>query len=112
MSPFHLVPLDRPDVPPRAISARLRGQLAYFTSATDVPQGPAPVPDAYTFDAEDIARWLDEGVFHLVSPLDSANQTEVELTEEQESFLLWLQEFGVRHARLVSGPEAAARDRA
>ncbi len=46
-------------------------------------------------------RWLDEGVFYLVSPLDSANATEVELTEEQESFLTWLQKNNVQHVRLL-----------
>ena len=30
------------------------------------------------------------GVFYLVSPLDTANMTEVEITEEQESLLGWL----------------------
>ena len=40
---------------------------------------------------EEVTKWLDDGVFYLVSPLDSANTTEVELTEEQEEFLNWLQ---------------------
>jgi hypothetical protein len=68
------------------------------------PVGAAGVPplgeDEFWFAAGDVARWLEEGVFHLVSPLDTANKTEVELTEEQESLLGWLQANGVQHVRL------------
>ena len=38
-------------------------------------------------------------MFYLVSPLDSANATEVELTEEQEALLAWLQKNDVQHVR-------------
>lgn len=100
MAKLELKPIDRPEVSPREISPRLRGQLVYFASAA----GAAGVPDLkegeYYFDEGDVARWLDEGVFHLVSPLDTANMTEVELTEEQEALLGWLQANGVRHVRL------------
>jgi hypothetical protein len=54
----------------------------------------------YWFDPREVAAWLDEGVFYLVSPLDTANQTEVELTEEQEDFLDWLKGTGVTHVRI------------
>src|SRR5262245_9210437 len=95
-----LVPLDRTEMAPRAISPRLRAQLVYFMT----PAGAAGVPrlaeNEYWFAAEEVARWVDEGVFYLVSPLDTANMTEVELTEEQESFLQWLQESGVQHVRV------------
>ena len=48
----------------------------------------------------DMAKWVDEGVFYLVSPLDTDNMTEVELTEEQEIFLAWLHSGKVRHVRI------------
>ena len=54
----------------------------------------------YWFAPEEVAKWLDDGVFYLVSPLDTANQTEVELTEEQEDFLKWLQAQCVRRVRI------------
>ena len=78
--------------------ARLRTQLSYFTSPGD---GPDLGPDEFWFVPEEVTKWLDDGVFYLVSPLDSANTTEVELTEEQEEFLNWLQKKGVRHVRVV-----------
>ncbi len=55
----------------------------------------------YWFRTEEVNRWVDEGVFYLVSPLDTANQTEVEISEEQETFLLWLRDQGVRHVRVT-----------
>ncbi len=101
MSQPALVPLDRPDVSPRPISPRLRTQLVYFTS----PSGTSGVPhlkeDEYWFAAQEVATWLDDGVFHLVSPLDTANMTEVELTEEQEALLNWLKAQRVQHVRVV-----------
>jgi hypothetical protein len=62
---------------------------------------PALGENEYWFAAEDVARWIDEGVFYLVSPLDTANMTEVELTEEQEAMLQWLRQNGVQHVRVL-----------
>ena len=101
MARLELSALDRPEVKPRAISPRLRSQLVYFTSGT----GEAGVPELgegeYYFAEADVTRWLDDGVFHLVSPLDTANMTEVELTEEQEDLLGWLQANQVRHVKVI-----------
>ncbi len=100
MSTIQAVPLDRPGVPPRGISPRLRTQLTYFMSPLGSPGVPTLGEHEYWFSRDDVARWVDEGVFYLVSPLDTANQTEVELSEEQESFLPWLLDHGVQHARV------------
>ncbi len=54
----------------------------------------------YWFASVAVEKWLDEGVFYLVSPLDTANMTEVEITEEQESLLGWLNSEKVQHVRL------------
>ena len=50
---------------------------------------------------QEVAKWLDDGVFYLVSPLDTANMTEVELTEEQETMLTWLDRNQIQHVRVV-----------
>jgi hypothetical protein len=101
MSQPRLLPVDRPDVSPLTISERLRGQLVYFMT----PPGSAGMPplaeNEFWLARDEVARWLDEGVFYLVSPLDSANATEVELTEEQEALMLWLNKHGIQHFRLV-----------
>ena len=46
-----------------------------------------------------MTHWLMEGVFLLVSPLDTDNMTEVELSEEQETLLNWLDRHKVEHVR-------------
>src|SRR5438270_6412073 len=99
MSQPRLLPVDRPDVSALPISPRLRGQLVYFMT----PPGSEGVPhleeNEYWIARDDVVKWLDEGVFYLVSPLDSANATEVELTEEQEALLTWLDKHGLQHVR-------------
>lgn len=90
-----LVPIDRSEVPPLEISPRLRTQLVYFATADD-----ARSPDDFVFDPEEVDRVLDEGVVYLVSPLDTANMTEVEISEEQEVLLQWLQKHRVGHVRV------------
>jgi hypothetical protein len=102
MSAIRLLPIDRDDVAPLAITERLRGQLVYFMTPPGAPGIPALNEDEFWFDPTEVDRWLDEGIFYLVSPLDSANATEVELTEEQEVLLGWLKKNGVRHVRLVT----------
>jgi hypothetical protein len=62
---------------------------------------PALGEGEFWFDKDEIATWVDEGVFYVISPLDTANQTEVELTEEQEVLLNWLHRNQVEHVRVA-----------
>lgn len=96
-----LQPVDRPEIPPRTISARLRSQLVYFASSPEGSGGPTLGENEYFLPAEEVEKVLDEGVIYLVSPLDTANKTEVEIEEEQEALLLWLKTNGVQHVRVV-----------
>ncbi len=96
-----LQPLDHPEVAPLPISARLRGQLVYFVAAANEPSVPPLGENEYFFHQAEIAKWLDEGVFYLVSPLDTANMTEVEITEEQEALFEWLKKMKVQHLRVI-----------
>ena len=96
-----VIALGLEGVAPREITSRLRSQFNYFAIPSGSPGVPALGEAEYWFDAADVERWLDDGVFHLVSPLDTANMTEVELTEEQEDFLNWLKGKGVQHIRVV-----------
>ncbi len=100
MSQCSLVPLDHPQVAPLAISPRMRGQLVYFTAATGGAGMPALGENEYWFARDEVRKWVEEGVFYLVSPLDSANMTEVELTEEQEALLSWLDKNQIAHVRV------------
>jgi hypothetical protein len=101
MSQPMLVAVDRPLVKPLPISPRLRTQLVYFMT----PPGSAGVAslgeNEFWIARDDVTKWLSEGVFYLVSPLDSANKTEVELSDEQEGLLDWLTKNGVEHVRVI-----------
>jgi hypothetical protein len=101
MAGLSLVAVGRPDVPPLSITERLRSQLVYFMSAEGGPGIPSLGEREYWIAQDEVAKWLDDGVFYLISPLDSANQTEVELSAEQEDMLQWLQKHRVPHVRVV-----------
>ncbi len=100
MSHWKLTAVDHPEVPSLPISDRLRSQLVYFMTPPDTPGVPPLKEDEYWIARGDVTRWLMEGVFLLVSPLDTENMTEVELSEEQEALLNWLDQHKVEHVRV------------
>jgi hypothetical protein len=65
------------------------------------PGVPPLAENEYWFAHGEVSKWLQEGVFYLVSPLDSAHRTEVELTEEHEALLSWLDKNRIEHVRVV-----------
>ncbi len=100
MARIHLIALDRPELAPLPMSERLRSQLVYFQAGPNAPGIPGLGEGEYWFDRDEVAKWLDDGVIYLVSPLDTENATEVELSEEQEDLLTWLAKHDVRHAKV------------
>ncbi len=101
MSQLKLIAVDHPEVQALAISARLRSQLVYFMTPADTPGLPVLGESEYWLSQTDVTRWLSEGVLMLVSPLDTENMTEVELSDEQETLLGWLDRHQVQHVRVV-----------
>ncbi|HWA98274.1 MAG TPA: hypothetical protein VG713_07270 [Pirellulales bacterium] len=96
----HIHAVGRPEVPPLAMSDRFRHEIAYFMSVAG-PDSATPLSAGeYRIRRDDANRWLDDGVFYLVSPLDSEKKTEIELREEHEAFLEWLLRYGVEHVRI------------
>lgn len=94
--------IDQPNVPKLSITSRLRGQLVYFAAGSQVSGAPMLGENEYWFDPDEVRRNLEDGVIEVISPLDTLNKTEVELSEEQESLLEWLAQHGVRHVRVVA----------
>jgi hypothetical protein len=92
--------LDRSDAAPLVMSDRFRTEIAYFMSLPGAPGVPKLGPHEYWVDAAEAKKWLEEGVFHLVSPLDSQSQAEVELSEEHETWLEWMLAIGAQHVRV------------
>jgi hypothetical protein len=94
--------VDCPDAPPCPMPARFRHDVTYFATPAGTLDAPAKLGDGeYWIRAGDAARILDEGVITIVSPLDSAARTDLEITEDQERFLEWLTGHGVQHVRLT-----------
>jgi hypothetical protein len=96
-----VVAVDRPHVPPCAMPDRFRHDVTYFATPAGTQDAPAALGDReYWIRADDARRIFDDGVLTIVSPLDSASRTEIEITEEQEHWLEWLLEHGVQHVRI------------
>ena len=66
------------------------------------PSVPKLSKNEYFVRLADARRWLDDGAFSIVSPLDSQNRTEIELSEEHELWLQWLVTHSVEHLRLAT----------
>jgi hypothetical protein len=93
--------VTQPSLPPFKMSDRFRTEIAYFMSIpgqSGVPQLPE---GEYWVRLAEARQWQEEGVISLVSPLDSQNQTEVELREEQEDWLAWMLDNNVEHIRIL-----------
>jgi hypothetical protein len=101
---YRLLAVDNPQAPALEISARLRSQLVYFMTPPDAPHVPPLAASDYWIDAQQTAQWLEDGVIDVVSPLDEAHRTVVELSEEQEMFLEWLATYQVQHVRVQDIP--------
>jgi hypothetical protein len=67
----------------------------------DSPGIPELGENEYWISREDVTKWLMEGVIDLISPLDTEKVTEVELTEEQEALLTWLDRYHTQHVRVI-----------
>lgn len=94
--------VNRPDVPAFKVSPRFRHDITYFAAHPSDLGRPTLPQGEYYIQLAAARVTLDDGVFRIVSPLDSDNRTELEITEEQEDWLKWIVEYEVEHVRLVS----------
>jgi hypothetical protein len=99
---IHVHAVNRNDVPVYEMPDRFRRDVTYFMTPAGERGAPALATGEYWIHREDVARWLNEGVLRLVSPLDSTKAAEVEITEEQEGWLQWLASNEIEHIRLDS----------
>ena len=93
--------VERPDLAPLEMPARFAHDVAYFMTPPGERGAPALPPGEYWISLDDARRWLAEGVLLLVSPLDSENKAEVEISEDQEKWLEWLVANGVQRVRVA-----------
>jgi hypothetical protein len=95
-----VIPIDRPEVAPMKLSDRFRKEVVYFMTPAEGENAPKLGKDEYWVRTDDSVRWLDEGCFKLVSPLDAHSVAEIELSEEQELWLEWMVEHQITQIRL------------
>lgn len=92
--------VGKPEIEPFVMPARFQRDIAYFMTPKGEPGVPPLGPGEYWIRQDDIRRWLDDGVLILISPLDSQHQTEVEISDEQQAWLEWMQRHGIEHVRI------------
>lgn len=93
--------ISHPELPPLSMPDRFRHDVTYFCTPAGQTGAPAKLASGeYWVRREDAVRILDDGVLRIVSPLDSASSTEIEITEEQEAWLGWMIEHGIEHVAL------------
>lgn len=93
-----LLAVGRPEVPSIAMPDRFRHEISYFM-ATSTPSGEKPGRDEYVLNLAELQTVLDDGCVTLVSPLDSDSHAEIELSEDHERWLEWVQKHHVERVR-------------
>jgi hypothetical protein len=92
--------VEKPELPPFEMPARFKHDVTYFVTRTGEQGVPEKIATGeWRVRREDARRLSDEGVVRIVSPLDSANSVEVEITEEQEAWLRWMIQHEIEHVR-------------
>ncbi len=95
--------VDRPDLPAFSMPDRFRHDVTYFATPAGNGEAPAKLGEGeYWIHLAEARTTLDDGIFRLVSPLDSDHTTEIEISEEQERWLEWMVEHQIQHIRLTS----------
>ncbi|ADB16070.1 hypothetical protein Psta_1394 [Pirellula staleyi DSM 6068] len=83
--------VERPEIVPLEMPSRFRLEIVYFMTPPGQDRAPATLPpDEYFIDKTEAAKWLDDLVVPVVSPLDARAKAEIELTDYHEEFLEWL----------------------
>ncbi len=93
--------VEKPELPPFEMPARFKHDITYFVSHAGEQGVPETIAAGeWWVRRGDAQRIYDEGVVRIVSPLDSATTTELEITEEQEAWLKWMIQHEIEHLRL------------
>ena len=93
--------VENPELAPFEMPARFQHDIVYFVTSAgerDVPETLAK--GEWWVRREDALRIYEEGVVRIVSPLDSAATSELEITAEQEAWLEWMIQNEIEHLRL------------
>ena len=97
--PVLLYCVNRPDLAPFRMPDRFRQEITFFMTSPGDEGVPKLATGEYWIRLADAKSFLDEGCLRIVSPLDSATKAEIELSEEQESWLEWMVAHNIEHVR-------------
>ncbi|MBS0265785.1 MAG: hypothetical protein JSS02_27890 [Planctomycetes bacterium] len=92
--------VDQPHTAPFRMPDRFLHEVTFFMSMTGADGIPKLPAREYWVRLSDSRRFLDDGCVRIVSALDSDQQAEMELTEEQEAWLEWMVRHNIEHIRL------------
>lgn len=96
-----VVPLDGQPTATIEMPERFRLEVVYFMTPGDATGAPELGPGEYWIEPQNVERWLDDGCFSVVSPLDAESVAEIELSEEHERWLEWLKKNQITRVRIV-----------
>lgn len=94
-----VVSVDHPDLPSFPMPERFRHDVTYFASHQSRP-GQTLADGEWWVDKAEAQEALTDGVFRVVSPLDSSIHAEIEISEEQEAWLAWIVANDIQRIRL------------
>lgn len=97
-----VVAVGKESIEPLTMPDRFRHEITYFMTVPGEHGAPKIPHGEYWVRLAEAREWLDEGVVSLVSPLDSENKTEFEISEDQDMWLEWMVEHEIEHIRLDS----------
>ncbi|MFM8571455.1 MAG: hypothetical protein ACKOAU_07655 [Pirellula sp.] len=95
--------LDGMPSEPLEMPEKFRLEVVYFMTPEDSPGAPKLGPNEYWIEPRNVQKWLDEGCFSVVSPLDAESVAEIELSEEHERWLEWLKKNQITRVRIHKG---------
>lgn len=98
---IHVLALDGLPSSPIEMRERFRLEVVYFMTPGDAPGAPKLGPNEYWIESQNVQKWLEDGCFSVVSPLDAESVAEIELSEEHERWLEWLKKNQITHIRIL-----------
>ncbi len=94
--------VERPDLAPFEMPDRFRHDITYFVTSPGEHGAPASLAEGeWWVRLEDSRDIYDGGTIRVVSPLDSASTSELEITEAQEAWLRWMIDNRIERVRLA-----------
>jgi hypothetical protein len=83
--------VGRSDLPPFEMPDRFRHDITYFVTSPGERGAPLDLGEGeWWVRLEDAQEILLDGVIRIVSPLDSQSTAELEISEDQETWLAWM----------------------